>query len=269
MKKTLGAIAVAVALGASASASAYTIDLFNTSQTTIRDDSTLVPDGVAVFSQVGPAADILGALSPGEGYRDLGVQTKVSPDGTALFAKIGVVAGALRFSTDTDASGTGMVRWDGSHAATSFTDVNTTGLGGLDIGNPFGSSFQLDILFADAGFDFVLTAWTDDTHWSSVKLNSLAHPVPGTSLIPFLAFLDCDNLIPGAVTTCAGSPGAWDPVDFTNLGALQALIDPDGTYTALDLSINSVTTAPEPGSLVLAGLGLVALGGIRRRRYSL
>lgn len=266
MKKTLSAIAVAVALGASASANAVVIDLFSTSQAFITDTTI---DGAGVFSQVAevglPVGNILG------GYRDIGAETKSSLDPTNLNASIGVVGGILNFSTDSLSAGTGMVRWDGSNAATNFTDgdVDTTGLGGIDLGNPFGSSFQLDIVFADAGFDFVLTAWTDDTHWSRVTLNSLAHPVAGTSLIPFIAFLDCDNLIPGGNTTCAGSPGSWNPVDFSNVGALQALIDPDGKFTALDLSINAVTTVPEPGSLVLAGLGLLALGGIRRRRSSL
>lgn len=264
MKTTLGAIAVAAALGASASANAVVIDLFSTSQSFITDTTI---DGVGVFSQAAevglPVGNILG------GYRDIGAETKSSIDPLNLNASIGVVGGILNFSTDTLSSGTGLIRWDGSHAATTFTDVNTTGLGGVDLGNPFASSFQLDIVFADAGFDFVITAWTDDTHWSSVTVNSLAHPVPGTSYIPFLAFLDCDNLIPGAVTTCAGSPGSWNPVDFSKVGALQALIDPDGKFTALDLSLDSVKTVPEPGSLVLAGLGLMALGGIRRRRSSL
>ncbi|ACV36202.1 PEP-CTERM sorting domain-containing protein [Accumulibacter sp.] len=264
MKKTLGAIAVAVALGASASASAVTIDLFSTDQAYLTDT---VIDGVGLFSQVAeaglPVGNILG------GYRDLGVETKVSTNPAVRNASIGVDTGAVSFNTDSGASGTGMILWDGSHAATGFTDVNTTGLGGVDLGSPFASSFQLDIVFADAGFDFILTAWTDDTHWSSVKLNSLAHPVPGVSLIPFLAFLDCDNMIPGAVTTCAGSPGSWNPVDFSSVGALQALIDPLGTFVSLDLTLDSVTTVPEPGSLVLAGLGLLALGGIRRRRSSL
>ena len=256
MKKILSTMAAAVALAASASANATIIDLFSTDQTLIADTTV---NGVGVFSQVSTGGlDILG------GYRDLGAETKVSSNPLTRNANIGVDSGFMSFNTSSLASGTGMVRWDGAHAATSFTDVDTTGLGGQDIGS-LGSSFKLDILFADAGFKFVLTAWTDSTHWSSVELTSLAHVVPGSSYIPYLAFLDCDNLMGGPLTTC-GSGGS---VDFGNLGALQALIDPDGTFTSLDLSIDNVTTVPEPGSLALAGLGLMGLAGIRRRRNSL
>jgi len=259
MKKNLfGTMAAAGLLAASASASAVTIDLFSTSQAFISDTTI---GGGGVFSQVSTAGtDILG------GYRDIGAETKASPAPAVLNATVGVVASIFNFSTDTLARGSGMVLWDGAHAATSFTDVDYTGLGGVNIGSALSSSFRLDIIFADAGFDFVITAWTDAANWSSVRLNSLAHPVPGTSFIPFLAFLDCDNLIGGGVTTCAGSPGSWNPVDFTNLGALQAVIDPDGAFTALDLSIDNISSVPEPASLVLAGLGLLALGGIRRRQ---
>lgn len=268
MKKTLSAVAVAVALTASASVSATTIDLFSTDQAYLTDTAI---DGLGLFSQVNTGGlDIIG------GYRDLGVETKASTNPSVRNASIGVDTGAMSFSTDSGASGTGMVRWDGSHAATSFTDVDTTGLGGVNIGDPFGSSFKLDILFADAGFDFVLTAWTDATHWSSVLITSVAHPAPGSSLIPFLAFLDCTNAIPGATTTCAAGNGIvgdpnefFSPVDFTNLGALEAIIDPNGTFVSLDLTLDAVTAIPEPGSLALAGLGLTALAGLRRRRSSL
>jgi len=267
MKKIIGTMAAAVALsfGASAHAVDVVVDTFTTPQAFLTDAT-----GTALFTQVSsPGGDIIHGLLAALGYRDIGVETKMSPDFANVNASIGVSAGALRFSTDAEAGGTGMIRWDGVHAATSFTDVDTTGLGGIPLGDPFQSFFKLDINFADAGFDFVLQAWTDATHWSSINITSLAHPVPGTSYIPFLAFLDCDNMMAGPATTCASDGmGGWNPVDFLNLGALQAIIDPNGTYKSLDLTIDAVTVVPEPGSLALAGLGLmgVAFSGIRRRR---
>ncbi|EXI80865.1 MAG: PEP-CTERM motif protein [Candidatus Accumulibacter appositus] len=264
MKKIIGTAAAALALSIGGSASAVEIDLFDTPQAYLTD-TTLMDGGL--FSQIGPiGAGILG------GYRDIGVELKMSPDPANRNASIGVSAGSLAFSTSSQAAGTGMIRWDGSKAATSFADadVDKTGLGGLSLGNPLITSFKLNIDFADAGFDFVITAWTDALNWSSINITSLAHPVPGMSLIPFMAFLDCDNMVPGPTTTCASDGmGGWKPVDFMNLGALQAVIDPNGTFKALDLTIDAVTTAvPEPGSLALAGLGLmgVAFSGTRRRR---
>lgn len=264
MKKEIKLLAGTALLGMSMTAQAGVIDLFETDQAPLVDNTTA--DGGLSSSVNTLGTDILG------GSRDLFVELLDNGGVATREASIGVGGGVLDFSTDTLAAGTGTVQWDGNDGS---INLDPTGLGGVDLteaGTIFG--FAVTTLFSDAGYEFLVNAYTDATNWTSISFSATGVVAPTTSFIPFAAFMNpalCGtvNPAPGVNSvTCsdgAGNPGGFNVVDFTNLGALELVIDPNGGSTSIDLTLEQVATVPEPSVLGLIGAGLLAGGLVARR----
>ncbi len=267
-KKKLAILGGAALLAFSASASAVTVDLFSTDQGLLSDSTT--SDGGLTSSVDTVGTDILG------GSRDLYVEL-VSRAVTSPFstADLGVGGGALSFSVGTEATGTAVVQWDGNDHSPL---IDTTGLQTLGVGIDLTeagthTAFGVNTLFADADFLFTITAWTDDDNWTAVTLGSHAVGL-GSGVFSAIGFdsftnaADCGSLDPepGVIAITCGGVGGDQVVDLSNLGALQLVIDPLGSFVSLDLTLDSIETIPEPSTLGLLGLGLVGAGFARRRK---
>ena len=272
MTKMLKAVAIAAltVFGSANAALINKVDLFSVDQALITDN--FGTGGTSVSSQVGSAADNSIAPNVGTilgGYRELIIDKKSdgSVGGTITNRSVtmGVGGGQLDFSTSSLTTGTGIIRWDGitqSASGGAIQAINATGLGGVNLGNVLTDQFELTTVFSDAGFIFRIEAYTSATQWSAVELVSNEHHVPTVSYVPLNAFLAC-GFSDAVVTVTCGTSG---PVDFSNLGALQAIIDPSGTQTSLDLTLDQVTVVPEPSGIALVGLALLGLGVTARRR---
>ena len=186
------AVAASIAGMAFVSQAALVVDDFSTGQAKLID-ATVDGSGVSSSTASG-SGGIFG------GQRDLFVEKSIglgSGENNIKVDPIGSLSGngLLSFSSDTNATGYGAIRWDGGAggavAATgmsfaSFLAADDMNLGGYDLFSE-GDSFRLTVETADFGFLFQMIA--KDTMGGYSKLTLVAGANGTDHTIPFALFV--------------------------------------------------------------------------------
>ncbi len=238
----VGLLAATTMLAAgSAKAAPIIIDTFDVEQ----DVGLLgIPMFIPSSSQEGPDASILG------GFRDMQVTGDAD---NFLETRLQSTGGGLTFSNNVETSGIGQIVWDGDDDPTT---IDPTGLGGIDItrnGDWDLDRIWLDLVSADLpGLELTFNIYDTNNNVSTLS-RTFNNPVNAPVGVNFL-FSDF-----------AGA------ADFTNVGALELLIDgPEEIDARIALvqigQPHGDVDIPEPLTSVLTLVGISALGGLSLKR---